>query len=80
MEMKHKAHAQNDYLDKLAMAGHCWLVRGIFTDGVIDSLQKLLSNRRVYDRVTRSHTPYGDGRICEQILAVLDRARLMAET
>lgn len=79
MEMKHESHALIDHHDKLAMAGHRWLVRGILTDGVIDSLQKLLRNGRLCDRMSTSHNPYGDSRICEQILAVLDRARLMVE-
>lgn len=63
MEMKHESHALIDHHDKLAMAGHRWLVTGILTDGVIDSLQKLLRNGRLCDRMSTSHNPYGDSRL-----------------
>jgi len=44
---------------------------GANADRIIEGVSRLLSDRAAYDRMARAHNPYGDGRACERIVAVL---------
>jgi len=40
---------------------------------IIENVNLLLSNRSVYDRMSKAHNPYGDGSACEQIVNFLSK-------
>jgi UDP-N-acetylglucosamine 2-epimerase (non-hydrolysing) len=42
---------------------------GTSADSIITETSRLLQDQRVYDRMSRAHNPYGDGRACERIIS-----------
>lgn len=50
-------------------------VVGTATEQIVEGVRTLLTNRLTYDRMSRAHNPYGDGRACERILNVLYKLR-----
>ena len=48
-------------------------VRLVGTDSqrIVDEVTRLLRDEEEYQRMSRAHNPYGDGRACERILSAL---------
>jgi UDP-N-acetylglucosamine 2-epimerase (non-hydrolysing) len=44
---------------------------GTDTGRIVDEIELLLSDRSAYERMSRAHNPYGDGRACERIIESL---------
>lgn len=44
---------------------------GTDSDRIVSEVSALLSNPRAYERMTKAHNPYGDGKACERILTAL---------
>jgi UDP-N-acetylglucosamine 2-epimerase (non-hydrolysing) len=40
---------------------------------IIDEVQELLDNQSSYQKMSRAHNPYGDGKACERILNLLGK-------
>lgn len=38
---------------------------------IVDSVNLLLTNRTIYERMAQAHNPYGDGKACERILSCI---------
>ena len=53
-------------------AGTARLV-GTGTEAIVGAVAQLLDHDREYERMAQAHSPYGDGRATEQIIAALDR-------
>lgn len=51
-------------------AGTVMLV-GTKTDLIVSSVKKLLEDEAFYNKMSRSHNPYGDGRACEKIVGII---------
>ena len=46
-------------------------------DAIAESIQKLLDDQELYERMSRAHNPYGDGRACSRIVGVLREALIL---
>ena len=44
---------------------------GTNTDNIINEVNKLLNDKSEYERMSKSHNPYGDGKACEKIIKTL---------
>ena len=42
---------------------------------IIQEAQKLLDNKDEYEKMSRAHNPYGDGKACERIVNFLKKVR-----
>ena len=41
---------------------------GTNSQTIIDEAQKLLDDKTEYEKMSKAHNPYGDGKACEKIL------------
>lgn len=46
---------------------------GTNRERIVEEANLLLSNKKIYDKMSRAHNPYGDGTACYQIIEVLSR-------
>ena len=46
---------------------------------IISGVSELLADKDVYDRMSRSVNPYGDGRACQRICVALERELISLE-
>jgi UDP-N-acetylglucosamine 2-epimerase (non-hydrolysing) len=44
---------------------------GTFTEDIVQSVSELLTNHKLYDSMSRTRSPYGDGKASQRIIAVL---------
>ena len=47
---------------------------GSSRDAIAESIQQLLDDKKLYDRMSNAHNPYGDGQACSRIVAILREA------
>lgn len=47
---------------------------GSSRDAIVESIQQLLDDKKLYDRMSNAHNPYGDGQACSRIVAILREA------
>ncbi|NRT74180.1 non-hydrolyzing UDP-N-acetylglucosamine 2-epimerase [Clostridium beijerinckii] len=46
---------------------------GIGTENIVNETKKILSNKDLYDNMSKSENPYGDGKACERILTKISK-------
>lgn len=44
---------------------------GTDADAIVSNVEELLLNKEVYRQMSETHNPYGDGKACERIMAIL---------
>lgn len=44
---------------------------GTDTDAIVRNVEELLGDKEIYRQMSETHNPYGDGRACERIMAIL---------
>jgi len=49
---------------------------GTNSQTIIDEAQKLLDDKTEYDRMSKAHNPYGDGKACERILNFIKKEKI----
>jgi UDP-N-acetylglucosamine 2-epimerase (non-hydrolysing) len=44
---------------------------GTNTQNIIDEVSDLLTDEKAYERMSKAHNPYGDGKACERIIKTI---------
>ncbi|MDQ1245093.1 MAG: hypothetical protein QG565_1434, partial [Campylobacterota bacterium] len=47
---------------------------GTDKDKIVKEAQKLLDDKVAYEKMSKAHNPYGDGKACEKIVEFIKRA------